>query len=379
MAQLPDQLIYHASHAYSTAIDCLNQPYAIRGLVILGSVTVLYLVNSLIWALWLFLRPSSLPRSLHPSRQPYLTYALVTGASDGIGREICFELTRRGFALAIHGRNPAKLNAMADELQAHFKAQGAPRPLVLVAQADKCSSINFTELVKPLQKLRLTMLINNVGGQGHLSHDPYHTLVNYSPEDIDRLVDLNAKFMIMLTRELLPLLLRSTDKTLGDDVFTYPVPLKRSDPGKAPAAHIINASSLSALGVPYVLPYCASKGLVETFTKALRNEFRAEGYPASRIDVVCWRIGNVVTGTNPNEITYFVPAAKQYARAVLNRVGCDHAVVVPYFPHWLQVVFFVALAPQSIQDWSLVMNMQWQVKAQDKIRAEWREQEKKGL
>jgi 17beta-estradiol 17-dehydrogenase / very-long-chain 3-oxoacyl-CoA reductase len=341
----------------------VQQPLAALGLFTTG-----YALTKLFWALYLFLRPSSLPRSRHASGQPYLTYALVTGASDGIGRALCFELSRRGFALVLHGRNPTKLAAMADELHATFAAQGAPRPLILVAQADYCDKIDFKALVAPLQKLRLTVLVNNVGAQGHMAHDPYRTLPQHDRQDVERLVDLNLRFMALLTRELTPLLLRASDPKVADAEFEYPVPLKRSVKAKAPMALILNASSAAAIGIPYVSVYAGSKGFVESFSKALSLEFRAEGYKRSRIDVMGLRIGNVRTNTNAVAERLFVPDADRYAKKICERVGCGEPVVVPFFWHWLQVVFFSQLSPQWVLDWGIIYNIKHQIAETNEAR-----------
>ena len=359
--QLPRFFSYLPHYLYDQLLLPLSSPSQITPITVLGSLTALYLAKKTLDIALLFLWPSSLPQSLHPTRQPYLTYALVTGASDGIGRSLAFELSRRGFALVLHGRNPAKLGAMADEIQAAHGAKGAPRPLLLIAQADRCSTIDFKKLVEPLQKLRLTVLVNNVGAQGHLAPDPFHTLDWFSREDVERLVDLNAMFMTHLTCELTPLLLKASDPAVSDDAWTYPVPLtQRAPKGRAPTAYILNASSAAAMGIPYVPVYAASKGYVEALSASLRNEFAAEHYPASRIGVLALRIGNVVTTTNPGVARLFMPTADTYAKAILDRVGCGAPLVVPYFWHWLQVAVFTSL-PQAAVDLGFISNMRWKL------------------
>src|SRR4051812_6539766 len=46
------------------------------------------------------------------------SYAVITGGSDGMGKCFAFELVRRGFNIVLIARNPAKLQAVADELKA---------------------------------------------------------------------------------------------------------------------------------------------------------------------------------------------------------------------------------------------------------------------
>ena len=44
------------------------------------------------------------------------SWAVVTGASDGIGKATCFELARRGFNIVLISRSLSKLNQVAAEL-----------------------------------------------------------------------------------------------------------------------------------------------------------------------------------------------------------------------------------------------------------------------
>src|SRR4051812_30469548 len=46
---------------------------------------------------------------------------LVTGATDGIGKETAFELARRGAEVLVHGRNERKTLATLEELKKRTK------------------------------------------------------------------------------------------------------------------------------------------------------------------------------------------------------------------------------------------------------------------
>lgn len=66
-----------------------------------------------------YLRPSKLPRYLHTKNsQP--AWALVTGASDGIGKAFAHSLAEAGFNVVIHGRNPSKLAVVLAELESTY-------------------------------------------------------------------------------------------------------------------------------------------------------------------------------------------------------------------------------------------------------------------
>jgi NAD(P)-dependent dehydrogenase (short-subunit alcohol dehydrogenase family) len=47
-----------------------------------------------------------------------MTTILVTGSTDGLGRELARALAQRGDAVVVHGRNRAKVDAIADEIGA---------------------------------------------------------------------------------------------------------------------------------------------------------------------------------------------------------------------------------------------------------------------
>ena len=47
-------------------------------------------------------------------------WAIVTGATDGIGKQYAFELAKENFHIILVGRNEAKLNDVAKELQVTY-------------------------------------------------------------------------------------------------------------------------------------------------------------------------------------------------------------------------------------------------------------------
>lgn len=80
--------------------------------------------------------------------------AVITGASAGIGREVAIELARRGWRLAIAGRDPERTHEVAAQVG------GTP----FVADFDRLDEVRG--LAKALRKKlpRIDVLINNAGG-----------------------------------------------------------------------------------------------------------------------------------------------------------------------------------------------------------------------
>jgi short-subunit dehydrogenase len=94
-----------------------------------------------------------------PDASPALSpgYALVTGASSGIGEQIAREYARRGVPLVLTARRAERLQALAEELQAQV-------PVEVVA-ADLADPAAPAALASELEQrgVRVRILVNNAG------------------------------------------------------------------------------------------------------------------------------------------------------------------------------------------------------------------------
>jgi short-subunit dehydrogenase len=259
-----------------------------------------------------------LPTSLNTYNRTKNNWALVTGASDGIGFGFSQELCARGFNVILHGRNRAKLETRAAELRAEFPT----RRVEIVVRDVVGLTVDVDEIAVEVKCIleaqggELSVLINNVGGEVR----PYTVLSDYSFEEVERTISMNAGFMTQITRVLLPVLEAGS------------------------GAVITNVSSVSAFGMPYISVYASTKGFVDTFTKALEAECKAE---KRNIEVLGLRVGQVKTAGFDVQAGLFVPDARTLASAGLNRVGCGRVIVWAYFWHWLQGLSFDIL-PRSM-------------------------------
>lgn len=134
-------------------------------LTLVGGVWVVTRLQKLLSFVWLhFFRSGTLGRYTRPSsgKPPW---ALVTGASDGVGRGFVEELLERGFNIVLHGRNERKLQGVIDELRLQWP-QRELKLLVLDASARLSDANEVSEKLQQLEHLELKVLINNVGGNG---------------------------------------------------------------------------------------------------------------------------------------------------------------------------------------------------------------------
>jgi short-subunit dehydrogenase len=168
-------------------------------------------------------------------------WAVVTGASSGLGREFALALTERGHPVLAVARRRERLRALAEAVGARG---GRLEPLV----ADLSTAAGVEALLERAGSLDVELLVNNAGVAGY---GPFAS----APADRELgLVRLNVEAIVALTRGLLPQML---DRRGGG---------------------VINvASQMAFQPMPYFAAYAASKAFVLSFSEALAEELRGSG------------------------------------------------------------------------------------------------------
>jgi len=125
---------------------------------------------------------------------------LVTGASDGIGKETAKTLAKQGHTVILHGRNPQKTQAAYEEIKAET---GNPNLDVFTADFLSLAAVKqFATEIK--QKYdRLDVLINNAGAQ-------FTDKREETAEGFEKTMAINVFAPFLLTTLLLDLLKKST-------------------------------------------------------------------------------------------------------------------------------------------------------------------------
>ena len=127
-------------------------------------------------------------------------HILITGASQGLGRELAFAFAREGAtALALAARNTEALN----ELRARIH-EVAPATRVLVINADLTRQAQIERVVATtLAEFagRLDVLVNNASALGPV---PMPYLLDYPLEDFRAVLDTNLIAPFLLIKKVLP-------------------------------------------------------------------------------------------------------------------------------------------------------------------------------
>ena len=169
-----------------------------------------------------------------------MNIAIVTGASSGMGRQFVLQLSQY---------------VQVDEIWAIARRQNALESLqaetpvpVRPISLDLLDSGSFTAFAKLLEQEKPNVkLLVNAAGFGKFG--AYHKV---SLEDDCRMIDLNCKALVMMTRICVPYM--------------------------APGSHILQLDSLSAFQpVPYITTYGATKSFVLSYSRSMNRELKAQG------------------------------------------------------------------------------------------------------
>jgi short-subunit dehydrogenase len=246
-------------------------------------------------------------------------YAIVTGATDGIGKALAFELARNNFNVVIHGRNPEKLNKVQREIIDVY-----PTVDVRIAILDAAKIPHPNAVIDVVKELHVTILINCLGIVGDGAYKPFEEEMD---DSIQAMMNANALFPTLLTRHLLPQLRQA-----------------------APSL-ILNLSSGAAIAnPPFLAPYAGSKAYNLAFSHALFNEME---YLKTNVHVLVVLIGNVNSAANKSPVSLFCPSSIDYAKTLLERVNQKGPVITGNWQHALQIKF-VELMPYWIIDYLLM-------------------------
>jgi short-subunit dehydrogenase len=185
-------------------------------------------------------------------------YALITGASKGLGLSIAHSLAKRRFDLILVARSADTLEAIQAEIFKEYMVdvQIFPTDLSLPGAASKVAEWCVA------RQFPVSVLVNNAG------YGLWGEFETVNLENQINMLQLNINAVVELTHFILPLL------------------------KKQPQSYILNVSSTAAYqALPTFALYAASKAFILSFSRGLRYELRK-----LNIGVTCLSPGPIDTG-----------------------------------------------------------------------------------
>lgn len=163
-------------------------------------------------------------------------YALITGASSGIGKEFVYQLANFGYSFILVARREERLKRIAQEINTKC----------LIVEADLSKEEDIINLYEKTKDLNIKILINNAG---------FGECGSFLKTDLNKeiaMIDVNVKAVHYLTKLYLNLMQNKS------------------------GTYILNVASIAGLmpAGPYMATYYATKSYVTSLTLAINKELK---------------------------------------------------------------------------------------------------------
>ncbi|XP_075991849.1 inactive hydroxysteroid dehydrogenase-like protein 1 [Anticarsia gemmatalis] len=267
--------------------------FLITVLALVGVVALCFMLVDSLWSVLelisSYLMPYFLPAEVQSLSKRFGPWAVVTGGTDGIGKQYAKELARRGINLVIISRNPEKLKTVATEIEKEHSV----KTKIVVADFSKGAEI-YSHIEAELKDIPIGILVNNVGVQ----YEYPMPLCEVPPSKSWELINVNVGAVTAMTRLVLPAMVAR---------------------GSGAVVNVSSGSELQPL--PLMTVYAATKAYIHSFTHAIREEYSSKSiyiqhlaplFVSTKINAFSQRIldGNLL-----------VPDAATYARSAVSTLG----------------------------------------------------------
>lgn len=218
-------------------------------------------------------------------------YAVITGASSGIGMEFARRLSKKGYPLVLIARRRERLVKLSEELNTRCE----------IITADLSKEAECYRIFYQLQDKEVGIFINNAG---------FGDCGRFTETDLQKEMD-----MVQVNVKAVHILMKLMLKKMQKKGYGY----------------ILNVASSAGLmpGGPYMATYYATKSYVTSLTQAVAEELR-EG--RSRVYVGCLCPGPVDTEFNSvanAEFSLKGISAKECVDYALKQMAKKQVVIVP--------------------------------------------------
>ena len=244
-------------------------------------------------------------------------YTLITGASQGMGKQMADECAKRGRNLLLVALPNENLKEFSEHLirQYNIKADYFECDLII-----KKSVENIFKWTQE-NNYAIDFLINNAGFGGAGSFE------DYTFEYVNNMIELNIRATTNLTHLFIPELKKNT-----------------------PSYILNNASMVANFPCPYKTIYAATKAYVKNFTIALREELKPQGISVSVLQPGATPTDKIVRN-QINEGGFFfkisVTSIEQVAKKAIDRTLKGQAIIVPGYKNRMSLRF-IKLVPMKI-------------------------------
>jgi len=276
----------------------LERPWLSTLLLLLGSFSVVHLaLKTALVLTQTFIFPGA---NLTKFGAKKGSWAVVTGASDGIGLEFALQLAKAGFNIVLVARNIEKLSAVAAQIDGQYGSNVSTK--ICVIDLSKESVAAYNNLAQECEELDIGVLVNNAGR----SHSMPADFVDTTKQEIKDILAINIDGTVNVTHIILPGMI------------------------KRKRGLILNIGSFAgAVPIPMLATYSASKAFLSTFTDALGEELKAHNITAVHVNAY-FVVSKLSKIRKPSML---IPTPSAYVQSVLSKVGLSCGASFTGRPH----------------------------------------------
>lgn len=239
-------------------------------------------------------------------------WAVVTGASAGIGAGFVHGLASRGINVVLLARSKDKMDIIASEVSSTYGV----KTHVTCFDFGSADLAAYAALKIELAPLAPKILVNNVGVNVEFPTD----FVEMDPADVDRIVRINITSINKMTAMLLPAMIAA----------------------KKGIVFCLSSGGGAVTPAPLLAPYSGTKSYADSFAVSLSGEVVDKG-----VQVCSLTPFFVESAMAKMRKSFTVPSANDFANKALNQVCVSPRVS----PHWVHAIMAgaVTLLPLKAQ------------------------------
>ncbi|KZO93934.1 NAD(P)-binding protein [Calocera viscosa TUFC12733] len=246
-------------------------------------------------------------------------WAVVTGATDGIGKEFALQLAKKGFNVFLASRSPEKLGEVAGEIESNYGV----KTKTYAIDFSKDDAASYAGLEAALTGLDVGVLVNNVGK----GYEIPTNFLDYPQSEDSAIVTINISSVLRVTKLVLPGMIAR----------------KRG--------LVLNIGSFSgAFPSPMISVYSGSKAFLQAWSQCLSTELQGTGVEVELVNAY-FVVSKLSKVSRPN---LMAPTPKAYVASLLRKIGvpCGSlgrpGSVTPYWSHAVGDWFVQNYAPKGL-------------------------------
>lgn len=237
-------------------------------------------------------------------------WAVITGATDGIGKAYAKALAKKGINIVLISRTESKLEAVRNEIIEKSNVEVK----YIVCDYSKFDDKAQATVAAAIKDLDVGVLINNVG----VSYPYPKYFHELSDEQVFNLMEMNVNSTTIMTKMVI------------------------GGMNERKRGAILNiASAAGTITSPLLAEYSAAKGYVEKFSRGLNAEYNRKG-----IFVQCQVPFYVATKLAKRRKSFDCPTPDEYVVMGLKWIGQNDSVCSPFWLHAFQG-YMMSVLPSS--------------------------------